>query len=88
MSIDLSREKLIPFGQLARSLPRRRSGRPISPSTIHRWRSNGLKGIRLEAVRVGGAWHTTEDAFKRFVAKLTAEAVSYTHLTLPTILLV
>lgn len=70
--IDIRREQMITFGRLARSLPRRRMDRPVHPSTVHRWRSKGIRGIRLEAVRIGGAWQTSQEAFERFVAKLTA----------------
>ncbi len=57
--------------QLARELPRRRGNRPVHVSTIHRWRSRGLRGIQLEAVRLGGAWCTTWKAFRRFCQQLT-----------------
>ncbi len=76
MSIDITQEQLITFSELARSLPRRRSDRPVHLATIHRWRSRGLKGIRLEAVKVGGAWHCSLEAFRRFTDRLTAEAES------------
>lgn len=72
--IDVTREKLITFSELARSLPRRRGDRPVHLATIHRWRSRGLKSIRLEAVRVGGAWHTSWEAFRRFTDRLTTHA--------------
>lgn len=75
MQIDVNRESLIPLGELARSLPARRNNRPVHPSTLHRWRTSGLAGgIRLEAVRVGGAWHTSREAFARFCDRLTAAA--------------
>ena len=72
MAIDVRNEQLITFSELARSLPRRRDNRPVNVSTIHRWRSRGLDGgIRLEAVRVGGAWCTSWEAFHRFCDRLT-----------------
>lgn len=74
MSINISQENLITFTQLAGALPRRRANRPVHCSTIHRWRSKGLRGVRLEAVRIGGAWHTSWEAFQRFTEKLTANA--------------
>jgi hypothetical protein len=70
--IDVEQEKLVSFSQLAQSLPRRRSNRPVHVSTIHRWRKPGLRGVRLEAIRVGGSWHTTREAFARFCERLTA----------------
>ncbi|MCA8994171.1 MAG: DUF1580 domain-containing protein [Planctomycetaceae bacterium] len=74
MPIDVNDETLITFTELARSLPHRRGDRPVHVATIHRWRSRGLNGIRLEAVKVGGAWHTSHEAFARFTGRLTAHA--------------
>ena len=76
MAIDITKEQLITFAGLAKSLPRRRGDRPVHLATIHRWRSRGLKGIRLEGVRVGGAWHTSREAFRRFTERLTALVTS------------
>lgn len=73
MTIDLQRENPVSFGKLARSLPRR-SDKPVAPSTVHRWRLHGIQGIRLEAIKIGGTWHTTDEAFQRFCEKLTAQA--------------
>ena len=70
--VQLESEKVLTFPELARRLPRRRRGRPVATSTIHRWRYPGLRGVRLEAVRIGGAWATTWAAFERFTAALTA----------------
>jgi len=71
MSIDLNREQLISLAELARNLPRRRRGRPVHASTVHRWRARGVDGIRLECVRIGGAWCTSREAFQRFSDRLT-----------------
>ena len=76
MPINVFKEQLITFAELAKSLPRRRGDRPVHLATIHRWRSRGLKGIRLEGVRVGGAWHTSREAFRRFTERLTALVTS------------
>src|SRR5262245_1159791 len=70
--VDFSAENLIPLSELAKRLPRRRRGRPVSPSTPHRWRYPGLRGIRLECIRVGGSWCTTMSAFREFCARLSA----------------
>jgi hypothetical protein len=72
MAIKIDEEQVITFPGLASSLPRRRRNRPVHVSTIHRWRDPGLRGIRLEAVRIGGAWHTSWEAFSRFCERLTA----------------
>lgn len=62
MPIDIT-QKLVSFAELARALPRRRRNRPVHVSTIHRWRQRGVDGVRLEAIRIGGAWHTSWEAF-------------------------
>lgn len=71
MAIDIQQEQLVSFRELARALPRRRRDRPLHISTVHRWRSRGLNGVRLEAVRVGGQWNTSWEAFRRFCDRLT-----------------
>lgn len=71
MTIRVGVDELISFAELAKSLPRRRLGRPVHPSTVHRWRRPGVHKIRLEAVRIGGTWHTTWSAFDDFCRKLT-----------------
>ena len=71
MPIDLEHEHPITFAQLAESLPRRRKNRPVHPSTIHRWRMPGIRGVQLEAIRIDCAWHTTIEAFARFCERLT-----------------
>lgn len=72
MPIEIMQEHLVTFSELARSLPRRRGNRPVHVATIHRWRSRGIKSVRLEAIRIGGAWHTSREAFCRFSERLTA----------------
>jgi Protein of unknown function (DUF1580) len=69
--IDLIHENVVSFTELARRLPRRRQGSPTHVSTLHRWRLNGLKGVRLQAIRLGGAWATSMEAYQRFCDALT-----------------
>jgi hypothetical protein len=69
--MGIFQEVLIPLATAARRLPCRRSGRPTHVSTLHRWRSKGLKGVRLESVRVGSIWHTSAEAVERFVGQLS-----------------
>ena len=49
-----------------------RPGKKLSFSTLWRWATKGIRGHRLEVLRVGGALCTSEAALKRFFAKLTA----------------
>ena len=72
--INVGSEQLLTLSQLAKRLPRHRNDRPVHPSTCHRWRSPGVRGVRLECLRIGGIWHTSWQAFQRFCARLTAMA--------------
>ena len=64
-------ESIIAFGALTRRITPCRNNRPVAVSTIHRWRSPGLRGIRLEAIRIGGVWCTSIEAFDRFILQTT-----------------
>jgi hypothetical protein len=52
-------------------LPGRRGGRRLNVSTVFRWAQVGIKGVRLEAVKIGGTLCTSEPALKRFFERLT-----------------
>src|SRR5262249_44551077 len=69
--IDVNHEHLVTLAQLAKRLPRRRQDRPVHPATVHRWRNPGVRGIRLECVRIGGIWMSTLEAFQRWCQRLT-----------------
>src|SRR5262245_4960003 len=81
MAIDISCEQPIPFSQAAAHVPRRRQGRKTSVATIHRWATVGLRGIRLEALQVGGTRCTTVQALQRFFDRLSAVCVVDAHAT-------
>lgn len=69
MSIDISTETLLTFQEAAKRLP----GNPHL-SSLHRWRLHGVKGIRLESVKVGGKRFTSVEALHRFTEQTTAAA--------------
>lgn len=54
-----------------KTLPSRGGKRP-SLNTVWRWAMKGIKGVKLETVRVGNAWCTSEPAVVRFIERLTA----------------
>lgn len=64
--LDLASEDLFPLTDTA-NIP----GRP-HPTTVGRWATRGVRGIRLETVRIGGRLYTSAEAVQRFVAALTA----------------
>jgi hypothetical protein len=57
----------------AQLFPPGRAGRPTHVSTLVRWITRGVLGVRLEALRVGGRWMTSHEACQRFAAALTAK---------------
>lgn len=63
-------QRLRADGELIRATQAvRAAGLPrIDASTVTRWCMRGVRGVRLEAVRIGGAWHTTTQAVERFIA--------------------
>lgn len=69
--IDLRTESTITLAQLVKRLPPRRNERPVHAATAHRWRNPGLRGVKLECIKVGGSWHTSMEAFQRFCDRLS-----------------
>lgn len=69
--IDITRDDLIPLGQVARRFTNPASGKHFATATIGRWATRGVRGgVKLEAVLVGGKWWTTEDALRAFQQSL------------------
>lgn len=56
-------EKLYPV----REAVERVTGTRIHPSTVHRWRLNGLQGVRLETMKVAGRRMCTLSAVREFI---------------------
>lgn len=57
--------------------PHRGGGESTRPETVHRWITDGVRAadgsrVRLEAVRIGGRWVTSEPAVDRFIRRLSA----------------
>jgi DNA-binding XRE family transcriptional regulator len=57
--IDISNEKLITLAQAAEKLQ-------VSKASITRWIIHGTHGVRLEALKFGAYWRTSEEALQRF----------------------
>lgn len=62
--IDLAVETLLTLEQAGERLL-------VSKATLYRWITVGMKGVKLEAARVGGRWRTSEEALQRFSDCLT-----------------
>jgi hypothetical protein len=71
--IDLASESLITFAQAAKLRPPSRGGRPTHVSTICRWATRGIRGVKLEVIRLGCVTYTSREAMQRFAEALTLE---------------
>ena len=49
-------------------------GNRVHPSTVHRWRLRGTRGVRLETILAGGTRYTSVEALNRFFAATTVAA--------------
>ena len=72
--MNVREEDLVPFRVLAQGLPENRNGRPPHVSTLHRWRSKGVGGIRLRATKVGHAWYSSWRFLNDFCQRVTEAA--------------
>lgn len=65
-------------GETMRLLKRAAKRIPGNPhfTTVFRWTKKGVRGVRLEATRVGGRWYTSDEAVDRFLARLNADSKS------------
>jgi hypothetical protein len=64
-------ETVLPLADAAKGLPRRRGGRQVHPSTLHRWATAGCRGVRLETIQIGGTRCTSREALQRFFERLS-----------------
>jgi hypothetical protein len=60
-------QKLVPLAQAAQFLPH-----CPHPNTLHRWRLNGVRGVKLRTVRLGGRHYTCQVWVDEFVAALNS----------------
>ena len=72
--IDISSEKLLTPAEIAQHIPRRRAGKKCNVATIHRWFVDGVRGIKLESICVGGTKCSSVAALQRFFDELTAQS--------------
>jgi hypothetical protein len=65
--LDHRSEQLIPLSQVPDHLPRTNAGNRPHPATIYRWVSRGIRGTKLETIRIGGRRLTSVEAIDRFI---------------------
>ena len=71
MPIDMQSELLLSLTDAAKTLPKIDGKRPHT-STLWRWCRKGLRGVRLEYIRLGNRICTSADALSRFANELAA----------------
>ncbi len=65
MAIDIENEQLLTLTEATKVLPRL-NGRQPAISTLWRWCRKGVRGVRLEYVRIGRNIATSREALGRF----------------------
>ena len=70
MQIDLLSDDVLRLSEASKILPRGRHGKKIHVSTLWRWSSRGVRGVKLETVRMGGLIYTSKQALQRFFGQL------------------
>jgi hypothetical protein len=63
-----SPQACLTFTEAARSLPGLTGH--LSINTIHRWATKGLRGVRLQSVRIGARLYTTREWLEAFVRQV------------------
>jgi len=71
--IDISNEHLIPIRDVPRQLPPRSTGKRVHISAVYRWIQHGVRGLRLETIKVGGTAYTSQEALQRFADGLSGQ---------------
>jgi hypothetical protein len=77
--IDMTQETLIPLREVPRLLPPHPNGKRVHISACYRWISRGVRGVKLEAIRVGGTTYTSLEALQRFSDRLGAPGAPQTE---------
>lgn len=73
--IDIQAEQVFALSEGPNRLEvERRGGKRIHRATFFRWARNGIRGVRLETIRVGGSLCTSAEALARFFARLSDES--------------
>lgn len=67
--------ELMPLNEVVKMIPRRNNN-TIHVSTLHRWRSKGIGGVKLEAQKIGGLYYTTKSAVNVFLSNINQKLIS------------
>lgn len=71
---DILAEDVLTLAEAAKTLPCRRMGRPTHATTLLRWSTGGIRGVKLETIQIGSTRCTSREALHRFVDRVTEAA--------------
>jgi len=75
---DIATETLVPLREIPNLLPVRRNGKKLHISAVYRWTTSGVRGVRLDSVRIGGTCFSSLQALQRFSEKLSENPAART----------
>ena len=82
--IEIGAEELVSLRDVPKLLPAKADGKRIHISAVYRWVQRGIKGVRLEAIHIGGTSYTSREALQRFASPrggvLAEKTVNYSAL--------
>ena len=59
--VEFNKDKVVLLSEASAFLPKRNQ-KLVHASTLHRWRSHGINGVKLHCFRIGAIWYTTQTA--------------------------
>jgi hypothetical protein len=68
--INIQTENILSLAGAAKAIPKI-DGRHPNTSTVYRWISDGVRGVKLDSVRFGRRLCTSQEALQRFVVELS-----------------
>ena len=75
MQIDLASETLIRLEDARDHVPSSRQGKKLSRAVVYRWALQGVGGVKLETVKIGGGRFTSVQAIQRFIRARTSSPI-------------
>ena len=63
--VKFDKDALVLLSEASAFLPKR-NHKLVHASTLHRWRSHGINGVKLHCFRIGAIWYTTKAALEQF----------------------
>ena len=79
--IDIKTERLVTLRDVPKLLPPRPNGKHVHISAVYRWVQRGVRGNRLDAIRIGGTTYTSQEALQRFGSPPAESTVPQAHLS-------